>query len=120
MTEQRTNSGNEIIAEFEGLAWNEYKGDICTIGNWVDDNALTAYSNDFKEGHYTIPYHSDWRCLMPVFEKIVNIKFDDLDTPYARTFGMRNSETGNSDKRNACFWNREIIFQAFAGQGICL
>lgn len=113
MTEQRTNSGNEIIAEFEGLTWNErqwyeYKGSTTGNGCWVDENALTAYSDDTKIGYYTIPYHSDWRCLMPVFEKIVNIKFDDLDTPYARTFGMRNGETGKFMTR----LNRHVVFEA--------
>lgn len=61
-------------------------------------------------------YHSSWDWLMPVIEKISQIKFHDDDTIYPRTFAMINKENGNfmfRFNRHHLFEDEKLIIAAF-------
>lgn len=93
---------NKIIAEFMGV--------LVTGENFR--NELVGQINGKLTG--ALNYHKDWRCLMPVIEKISILNLPDPDgsseywQPFPRTFGMTNDENGYYMFR----FNRYSLFEA--------
>lgn len=75
---------NEVIARFMGASIDS-DGNVKFILP-ADGIGLAGV------GRHALQYHSDWKWLMPVIEKISKYKFPDFefndDTSYPRTFGM--------------------------------
>jgi hypothetical protein len=79
MTDEKIIKNNRLIAEFMG-------GKECTVYNGADGSQYQAFG--FKDTHVTdkwrvdnkaawftfVPYHTSWDWLMPVVEKIEQIK----------------------------------------------
>jgi len=71
------------------------------IAKWMGETGLTKFKND-KIVPYDKTYNVIWQSLMPVVEKITQMKCDDYvegtsnftDMYFLRTFGAINTETG--------------------------
>jgi len=78
-----------LIATFDG--WEEFRNMTGSGTHWSKRGYLYTY-----ESVTSLKYHTDWKLLMPVIEKLVRIKVPEFqtefDTFYLRTFGMMNME----------------------------
>ena len=115
MTNKENLANNHLIAIFMGFTvCDHYKAETVKYasGNTTNypETILYRFPKDFPNPNgYTATlcqFDLSWEMLMPVVEKITNTKFDDGDTAYLRTFGMKNSETGQYMVR----FNRYIVF----------
>ena len=94
---------NKLIAAFMGVKESDelYKGHPTFVGDDLRKAGLpfnTILGNCIDNP----PFHSSWDWLMPVVDKIGDIKFPDntyqsvesvfIEQCYHRTFGMRNEE----------------------------
>ena len=69
---------NKIIAEFMGWSTHPKHGDKYLINKSKDRVNLPWYSEcNWEASLREFNYHSDWNILMPVVEKIENIKIKD-------------------------------------------
>lgn len=86
---------NKLIAKFMGIEITQRNGfDAVYPYNVKNEYLIPEY---FRQSMYN-NYHKDWSMLMPVLQKIFKTKIgqgeDNINYPYARTFGMIN-EAGN-------------------------
>lgn len=92
-------NGNKIIAEF----MNEKKDDRFYFFPFL--------KSQYKTGWSSLPnmqFHQSWDWLMPVVEKISDVKYADGENACLRTFGMINPENGMFMVRfNRSFLNEE-------------
>lgn len=77
---------NNLIAEFMGFTYAHKSQDGCWYH--LPDNPVDLMHNS------AFDYHESWKSLMPVVNKIMDVKYDDTvdGTAYLRTFGMKNDE----------------------------
>lgn len=90
--------GNKLIAEFMNGKVTEFE--TCSpYPNRIPFG--TGYDFDtLKISGYEYP--TIWGWLMPVVEKIIDIRYDGDETAYLRTFGMRNHDGNYMVRFNWC------------------
>lgn len=82
MENKQISEGNKLIAEFMGLKPVETFGrysiskDHCTCREDTAEQAMKGFASIAK-------YHSDWNWLMPVWEKIVDLR-DGFCVPHGK------------------------------------
>lgn len=88
---------NKIIAEFLGLEIETWEAKD-RLGDDTENDAEYAWDNGFAIPVEELNYNSEWYCLMPVVQKIVDTKPPEgpefVEGYYFRTFGMKD-EQGN-------------------------
>lgn len=107
-TDKTIEEMNRVIAEFMGLKFRikDYPNGQQNV-NEIDIGGYWA----------TCKYHEDWNQLMPVVEKISNIKFAEYeshqDVHYPRTFGMPAQDGGVMVRFNcAPVWTAPTLIEA--------
>lgn len=123
MKEQEIIAGNRLIAEFMGgkrvLENDGYQFDTPPISTVRG----TVYHTD------DLVYHSDWRLLMPVVEKIglmrgwnVNLGFGDpviFDDDYKQTGrGKRFAVCEPTKDWRQCTWETVVVFLKYQKTGV--
>lgn len=96
--------------------------------HWKEDRdkfiLITVKGWDINPSMGELQYNSSWDWLMPVIEKISEIKYEDGSTMYPRTFGMINQEAGKvlfRFNRMGLYEGRTLIEAAFlATSDYCL
>lgn len=113
MSEQKILEGNTIIMIFDG--WRKATRGTFDPAHNNGSNLISGYEKITETGLswiredsiWEMCYHVKWELLFPVVEKILEYKYEDGDTAYLRTFGMRNEE-GEKMVR----FNRHALFQS--------
>lgn len=87
---------NELIHEFMGHDWTKEQF------QWRPGATTPMTVEHLKH------YETTWNWLIPVVEKIMNIKYPDGENCYLRTFGMISEESDLVMVR----FNRQQLFEA--------
>lgn len=124
-----TDEGNKLIADFmPDMKFKDYGANYESKGltyrflwHRSSDGSFDTFSAYLPDD---LLYHKSWDWLMPVVEKISNIKLpealNDFDTHHPTTFGMLNAETGRPMFRFYCYGVFEADTLIYAAWMACV